>query len=612
MNGIFMNRINFFIIILITFFSHFSWTFQKEDLKIEFEYSKIKKLLFKGNIIANKIYSSITSVPSFAAYIIDEEKVPCLNSSIEEVEIIKLINILEENPSKIKSEVKIGPFVFKNESEYNISIFKDLVGEFYFNKILDQLSNLEYKTCDKVLCQIQNIFGTKVGLRIFFLMKQYNINTSYFSSPSLFIPWTEEDLNVIIESLSDVPLHLRSSISGYKILRLPNALSLNEEEELQMGLSVVAWTEYKKREIRVKDSWAYYDRFVRRLILFHELGHAIDNYGTLSSTEIWLQSGQWTRVKENGSDSFIHKSPSKSLSQYKEDSPVEDFAESFVLYRYDATRFKQIYPKQYEFLRNLVFGGKEYENEKACHSKSGYINENYFLFENNSNLIVPNFNQINDRCGKGNIFDLMELKDDPREMSNGLMKCALNIFYATSYKQLIKIDSKMNPMHVIPEEFQDLIGLSPWFQSYIQPLFVKKKIEERFIKKLNKVSKLIWIKFLIAVISDLRKNLNQNNLDIKTFKDSWRDINREGSEVLGSCSLWSNYLSELPHPIIDAYLKDTINPNLKIYNSDISMPLVLICSNNKVQNFIENTLNEKISVIEASDKIASLLVDEVM
>jgi hypothetical protein len=69
---------------------------------------------------------------------------------------------------------------------------------------------------------------------------------------------------------------------------------------------------------------------------------------------------------EEKDDSFINTRPQEFVSRYAAKDFFEDFAESFTYYRYYPQTLKAKSPLRYEYLKKVVYGGREYLNNETC------------------------------------------------------------------------------------------------------------------------------------------------------------------------------------------------------------------------------------------------------
>ncbi|MEX1098953.1 MAG: hypothetical protein WEB87_00920, partial [Bacteriovoracaceae bacterium] len=58
--------------------------------------------------------------------------------------------------------------------------------------------------------------------------------------------------------------------------------------------------------------------------------------------------------------------PHRCVSQYGETNPAEDFAESVAAYRYNPEALKNASLEKYEFIKNKVFQGVEFDSSEKC------------------------------------------------------------------------------------------------------------------------------------------------------------------------------------------------------------------------------------------------------
>jgi hypothetical protein len=95
---------------------------------------------------------------------------------------------------------------------------------------------------------------------------------------------------------------------------------------------------------------------------FHEIGHNYGLYYGVDRSKEWLLASNW--IVKNGK--FVNARPEEFVSEYASKDFFEDFAESFMYYRYYPHALKNKSPARYEYLRAKIYGGQEFLNPAYC------------------------------------------------------------------------------------------------------------------------------------------------------------------------------------------------------------------------------------------------------
>lgn len=101
----------------------------------------------------------------------------------------------------------------------------------------------------------------------------------------------------------------------------------------------------------------------------HELGHrsAYLNKNNLDESAAWENASGW----QTGADEKpFNNRMTGWVSDYAKTNPREDYAETYTLYRFNPRRLKQVSPERYQFMKEQVFKGIEYD-QNIC---QGQIN----------------------------------------------------------------------------------------------------------------------------------------------------------------------------------------------------------------------------------------------
>ncbi len=230
----------------------------------------------------------------------------------------------------------------------------------------DQATLTVPDSCHEFHCAIEAVFGEQVGERLAYLLARHQLNGSHlaglkYSGAQNLSSLTSEELDDIIQSASELPPHL---------LRLEPDLPI-----VHYRRGVDTGGVHANARIELFDKWSSRDRHTRRFVVTHELGHAVGDNLDLDRSPTWLAHTGWeerSRIRPNGTQAtvWLPTQPSCLVSGYAGENPGEDFAESFLAYRYNPDSLLSRCPAKYQFLNELVFNGIEYRTTPACRSPS--------------------------------------------------------------------------------------------------------------------------------------------------------------------------------------------------------------------------------------------------
>lgn len=214
------------------------------------------------------------------------------------------------------------------------------------------------RSCSKVLCAVEHLFGAKNGPLILFLMHKYSLN----AAPGAFEQagaWTEQELTSLLKALQLIPEHLKTSF------RLNQQLSRVHGGTPYGNASVLA-----DSQMRFYDPWINHSAATQQAIALHEFAHIFAlTITTLKAEYITHDEGQiWAKL-------FGQTPPRSFVSQYSQTNQFEDFAESLVAYRLNPRQLFRSSPEKYSYLKTHIFGGIEYTSQEKCENKEFSLEE---------------------------------------------------------------------------------------------------------------------------------------------------------------------------------------------------------------------------------------------
>ena len=272
--------------------------------------------------------------------------------STEEIER-KVLEKAQREDKRYVSMLTRG-ITFTNENLQLLDLFRRLTIKQV--AVFDR-SSMEYSfssKCTKVLCAVKEIFGPDVGPRLLFILQEYGFNASHLAYKGYFHEapkgvsgvfmvrsWTKGELDVLLESFADLPKAV-----------LPRVSFLVRYNGDYFKDSLFSCTTSQAIDhIMFFDCWERQSRTTMKLTLTHELGHGVGR--RFHNTNQWMMLSGWD---SEGEESCF-------VSDYAKIDFMEDFAETFVAYRYIPHELKSRCPKKYAFFKEQVFGGMEFTRD---------------------------------------------------------------------------------------------------------------------------------------------------------------------------------------------------------------------------------------------------------
>ncbi len=233
---------------------------------------------------------------------------------------------------------------------------------------LETIRNKE-PLCSDVICAAKRIFGDPKGVYLLHAQQTKGIQLSKYSDIGADKNgFRLKTLKLIISALNSTPEHLHKRtihnstfypyLKGYK-------LKLHNESTIADATGIV----YENMMDDYKDNRQIY-------IIAHEIGHRAgqtEDYGLLDEGDEWLNISGFSEVLDGKAYFKSYKKLDKrvTISTYGNTDPLEDFAETYAMYRFAPDRLRKRSPRRYAFMRDRVFNGIEYLNDICKGSKLG-------------------------------------------------------------------------------------------------------------------------------------------------------------------------------------------------------------------------------------------------
>lgn len=272
----------------------------------------------------------------------DEEKIPKSKTSRQ-----------EDNTSE--------PFL-KNDKPKLVKLFRELT------KNMNEPIQTE---CKNVTCVSQQIFGEKEGVQLLYMLARYGFNGSPFPFPlnngrEL---WDSEGLDNVLTALSHFPENIFPIFYNKPLLRFKKGYIRPGQNDKYAGTPrCVAANSFIEVFDCLYTSSGGKNFFIQTIV--HEIAHVISSEAELDRSTTWFDLSGWEETRTYQDDkvhvSYELKSPECIVSEYAKTSPMEDFADSAVHYRYFPKSLKEKCPGKYYYLKDFVFDGNEYLQEQVC------------------------------------------------------------------------------------------------------------------------------------------------------------------------------------------------------------------------------------------------------
>jgi len=225
---------------------------------------------------------------------------------------------------------------------------------------IDYWSIFKNGTCDKALCAAEKIYGAEAGQTYLYVSTFYGFNLSTLGYDKLrpptpqdallfkalysFRPWQLDELHPYQQAMANLPRNLLP----FADVRLTHAGIVNpiNPNILSNGLISVYSVLDTKSD------------FEKETTLYHEFGHNLRPGENIEISEQWLTASGW--FVEEGK--LKNNRPQEFVTEYAKKNLFEDFAETFLYYRYFPAVLKEKSPARYQYMKIQIYGEVEYLN----------------------------------------------------------------------------------------------------------------------------------------------------------------------------------------------------------------------------------------------------------
>ena len=407
------------------------------------------------------------------------------------IDQIKLENdrLAEDAGSPHLAAQTVDQVTFVDESPLMVKAYEELTSklDIFGEKIKSEI-NFQDKysinpSCKKVSCALGKIFGAELGEKILYLKLKSGFNASEFAfgnSDRLTLP----EVNSLISATRAYPANRFPLNSNKQLTKFKRGFTLASHDQNTVAFAAISFYDY----------WSNQNDQMREYTAFHEMGHYIASELKLDENPKWIALSGW--VEKDGKWDATKKN--KVTSKYGATNPDEDFAESVAAYRYNPQLLKNIDIDKYTFIKETVFDGLEYTDNKLCNSDQSQLNKLLSVASN--------------KLSETSVDPLINLVSCPSETKNLIIKnpnAELNLI------QCLNIDKLIPPL-------ANAEILKASLQKFPPKLPLDNKTPEHFD----------------VLKSALKKQMAK---DIVTW-DQNRKYNYNGLDSAGICqSLWSQY-----------------------------------------------------------------------
>ena len=228
--------------------------------------------------------------------------------------------------------------------------------------------NTTKSNCENAWCLVKQVYGSQRGPIALWLLAKKGINVSHFGGNSQeSSAWTTDELALIARTVQNLPEHMFPLHRDFYLTHKPRGLRSDTSDGIVFGQ-----TEVRTGNVSLFGIWDRQNPQMQMAILTHELAHTVAVRLGIAENPRWLSLSDW----KVGSKAFKAGKKRSFVSQYAAYNPDEDFAESFVAYRYNPLLLKRKSPEKFRFLKEVVFQGIDYsETEAECQDSQAYISE---------------------------------------------------------------------------------------------------------------------------------------------------------------------------------------------------------------------------------------------
>lgn len=219
-------------------------------------------------------------------------------------------------------------------------------------------------SCRKALCGIEKVYGPERGPLYLYVMTKYGLNLSHLGYDRLRAPTPADQ--PLFESyffvrsweLSELPPYLRAifelpenQLPVFPTRMTHSGIAHRENPNIVSNGIIQFYTPIDTKTDMQKERTTY-----------HEIAHALGTSRRLDTSPEWIRISGWVLIDGKP----VQPNKNGLVTQYAGKDLFEDFAESFVYYRYEPETLLALSPERYQYMKDKVFGGREYLKSLSC------------------------------------------------------------------------------------------------------------------------------------------------------------------------------------------------------------------------------------------------------
>ena len=275
-----------------------------------------------------------------------------------------MTKFINRNPSSTKVSAEFSGIKLEGEDPHMVDLLKKLTKyepNFNFQKedADGQKTFTIPETCKKVLCAAESIFGKDRALKMIYALDKYEINMSSKTDENL-AAWKSSEIDIVLEAVDDLPGHLAPFNKNQYFKHFKRGYGPSDSVVANASITVFSvWEDNLDNDEE------------RMSALVHEIGHNIGRRLDQDESPEWLDISGWEQ-KEDVWESTLKD---QVVSKYGLTNPAEDFAETFVAFRYNPELLKKMSPKKYDYMKDNIFLGLEYDSAQKCKDTNSTLNK---------------------------------------------------------------------------------------------------------------------------------------------------------------------------------------------------------------------------------------------
>jgi hypothetical protein len=220
------------------------------------------------------------------------------------------------------------------------------------DEINSYLSKIDSKKLKKAKSALKSPNASK---RLLYLYLKFGFNGSELAFKNA-QRLSENELDDVLMTLNDFPSAMIPISPGRQLTKY-----LADEKHPDKGDQV--WAD---STVILFAPWFQGQQGSREGVLFHEVSHILQYQLPKASQRKWNKLSSWVKKGDSWEFDTIDAC---MISLYSMRDTYEDFAETAAAYRYNARFLKRLCPEKYQFMKDNVFRGVEFQDQSQCSAR---------------------------------------------------------------------------------------------------------------------------------------------------------------------------------------------------------------------------------------------------